>query len=439
MLVKLDSLVGAVNKIGALTNGDKQVGGVLIDTTTDGFMKVCYTDGRKAVVEKIEVDEYSDSDKREKVVVDYTRLVSILNVCKPTTNLVVSPLDISYAEEGIMNITIEKSLIVNDDTEVKISKAHQKLAYSLHDVNVKTKLLVTVDYDNVLATSTDTTSDTWNAEVLKNIITKTSNEKARTVYISPKQQGAFVCNTADMAFIPLEQDVTHPLVVYSNLASNINGVLSKLGANDCVKIKTVDGKFCFIADEDGTVGIWLVMAEPKQEHVKTLKLYNDFVYDDYKCIFVKEALADVLQSAVSSDKVDNTVIKFECTDEATTLVIDSKNGAGNIYNNYKVTCSSTYSKNGEITGLELPVSLAVLSNLINKCSEDYVSLDVHIDDKGSKYIRVGAVDTIKRDKYRAKVRNQKLLAADVEMEQDDKNRAIDISLVEKYYTTSKRV
>ena len=85
MIIRLEEFTKAIAKIQAMASGEKTVPGIMLDISDDG-VKVCYSDSRKALVEKVNAT-VEETDIKGKIVLAYSRVVSAITICQPSGRL----------------------------------------------------------------------------------------------------------------------------------------------------------------------------------------------------------------------------------------------------------------------------------------------------------------------------------------------------------------
>ena len=106
MIINLKKITNAMNKISALTSGDKSIPGVLLDLN-DNLLNVCYTDGHKALIEKLEV-EVEEGDRQGKVVVPYEMFNGAIQACQPSGIIRVEDVKLTSKDNGILTVSVDQ-------------------------------------------------------------------------------------------------------------------------------------------------------------------------------------------------------------------------------------------------------------------------------------------------------------------------------------------
>lgn len=438
MILNIKEFTGALAKITALTTGDKTVPGVLLDIK-DNTVDVCYSDGRKAFIETIGA-VVGEEDRKEKIVLNYQRLVDIMGICKSSGRIHTDDIEIIFDSDKLLRIKVEKKVAEYQNEEEEpvyktISVVEQTMAWEKADSGMKVAILTRIDYNKIFEGEE---IDTWSIDEFKRVLSKVSNEKNKIAYVSPKKASAFVANMTYMTSIPLNNPIVNPIVLSTATSKSLVDILSKMN-DDSVNVYLIDKKYCCIYNESKTVGIWLEMAASVGVHINTLGEYESKDYTKYQLTFIKEVLMNVIESAMSADKTDKTVLKFADSKlevGAKELKIASKNSMASISNEYSVLCTECIDKENNINALELPIGLKVLHDMLSKCDSDFVGIDIDINDNNVRCVRVSEIDFEKRADVMSQVRNTLMLDESSEIPDEEKlNHRKDI-IVGKHYTIS---
>lgn len=401
MIVSITSLTKAVEKVKSFADSSQNIPGILFDIRGDE-LRVCYSDGKKSIIEKIQITP-EEGDVQGKIVVGYNRMLSIIDMCRPSGEIRTDDITIKFLEGNVMSIEIVKTMLVQRNTgnvdeegeaiyaeESKVvSKFNQILNYNYTSDNLRYGILDRMNYDDIFVdaegnSSEDADFDTWDKEELKNILSKTSTEKGKTVYVSSKVNGGFVSNSAYVVFIPTDSCSEHGFAVSTLVAKSLVEILNKID-EDQVRVCKKD-RYVSIINGTDTVGIWLEMSPASKTDLATLNLYSNKSYDTFELVFSRAALNNVLSCAATMTKDEKTFLTFKEVDGYKSLVIASGKNTGDF--NVTIEGNQDNIKNWEsLKETTLPLSMKVLSAMLNDCSTTYVSLDVLSDETG-KFIRV---------------------------------------------------
>lgn len=439
MRVNIKEFTSALAKVSAFASGEKNVPGVLLDIE-ENSVKVCYSDGRKSVIEKLEAITCED-DKLEKIVLNYQRLVDIIGACQPSGKIFTEELEFIFDEKNTLIIRVEKKIAEQESADSDVvyrtcSVFDQAINWVPAGNDLKVAILSRMNYDSIFKSENP---DQWETAVFRSILDKTSTEKGRIVYVSPKNSSAFVSNMAYLSCIPIEDGYGHPMVFNTAVSKSIYDIVGKLSDYDKVTVHVIDRRYCCIHTEDNKVGIWVEMADATQMHITTLSRYQSKGYRNYQLTFIKEVLKNVVNSAMSADKSDKTVLKFgdsKLEEGSKELKIASSNAGASVSNDYSVICTECLDPTSNIDKLELPISLKVLSDMLNKCDGDYVAIDVDIDEANTKCLRVADVDLSARHEADVEARDRLSIGVDEATPVEEKLAYRTKTLGVKHYTIS---
>ena len=440
MLINLSKFTGALEKVTAFASMERNPPGVLLDIQED-YINVCYSDGRKSIIETVDA-VVEDGDRKEKIVVDYNRLVDVISACQPSGRIQTDDIEIIFNndKENTLNIKVEKKVSIGDDEDdseqMTVSVFEQTLGWVPANANRKVAIISRMDYDSIFK---EEDTDSWDIADFRKILDKTTNEQGRVVYVSPSSKIAFVSNMAFMSCVPIESGYTYPMIFPTAIAKALNEVLGKVGNRDSINIHLIDKKYCSIYTNDKKVGIWVEMVDANEMHLTTLKRYQSKEYKNYQVTLIREALQNVINAALTATKTDRTVLRFNIDEEGLPeLKITGDSSRASVSNEYTIMCMECIDRDDNIEELELPVSLKVLLDILNKCETDFVGIDIDIDESGSKSIRIAELDEDANEKMVEEVMNSLGIGEDDEIPTDEKLGYRDKVLGGRHYTLSAR-
>lgn len=392
MLVKLQGFTDALAKVKAFASDTKNVPGVLLDIR-DNYVAVCYHDGKKAVIDKVEAFIH-EGDPKEPVVIPYDRIVDIIDACQPSGSIQTGDLTFEFSETSLV-IKAQKYVAVQaDDDNIEnriVSSFEQKLNWTITDEkNMRVKVLTALPYEDIFKGEDE---DTWNVDELKEALVRTSIEKGKVMCVDSKNSRAFVVYMSYTTVVPTPE-VNNDFAINANVASSLVTILSKLPSScKTVRLSTIDGRYCNVVSDDDNTGIWFEMTKPNKMDVNTLSSYTGRDYSTYTMNFFRDALLNVIKCAIASDKSEKTEITFKPSayrHDSIALVINSQNSGASVSNDFAVVCEVLKSKDGvePITELTLPISLKVLETMVSNCKTTYIGFDVSVGEDKSKFIRV---------------------------------------------------
>lgn len=440
MIVNIKEITSALSKISALTVGDKTIPGVLLDIQDDS-LNICYSDGRKSVIEKITAI-VNEEDKKGQVVVNFQRLLDIISSCQPSGKIITDDIHMTFVDDTLLKIRAEKKISQNvGEDEEPVYKVcsifEQSIGWVPAGSSLKVSILSRMNYNDIFNAEV---VDTWDVSTFRAMLDKTSTEKSRIVYVSPKNQCAFVSNMAYLSEVPVVDANNYIIIITSAMAKAISDILGKTSANQ-VHIHSIDRKYLCVYTDDEKVGIWTEMSNASDIHLTTLGRYQSKGYRGYQLTFIREILKNVVDAAINADKSDKTVLKFgdsKIETGAKELRITSSNTNASISNSYEVVCTDCIGESDDIESLELPISLKVLSDMLNKCSTDYVGIDIDDDGTDTKCIRVSEINMEELANVIGQERDKLQLAIDQPTPKDVKLRCRLETLGIKNYTVSSK-
>ena len=400
MILSIEQLSKALDKASAFAAGEKNVPGIMLDIQ-ENSVNICYADGRKALIENIDAT-IDEGDRLERVVVDYRKFVEIVKACQPSKMIYTDDVEITFKNDSALNVRVEKkiALFESEDSEPEYKVASvfdQNIGWAKADSSIRTKILSITDYDSIFNSEK---ADEWGVEELKNILDKTSTERNKIVYLSPKKGSAFVSNMAHLSCIPMEDGYENAIVISTPVAKAMYDILSGVDGEEIVKVHILDKRYCCIYTIDKRLGVWVEMAEPSRIHLSTLERYQTKEYKSYQTTIIRAVLENAIVSAIESGEVNKTIIEFKKGKKDTKkklggleLIISSRNTSTSTINDYRVSVTEYVEgtigdKKNNIEELKLPVRLKDIMDILNKCETDYVGIDIDIDDNNTTCIRI---------------------------------------------------
>lgn len=434
MLINIRDITNALSKVSELTSGDKNTPGVMINLT-EGVCEVCYSDGHKALVEKIDVVNENE-DIYKKIVVPCDQINRAIGNCQPSGSIVVNQVRFIFMD-GVVRITAEQGInieISEGQTEFQ-RKATKSMDIPMiivdETTDQKAKLLNRMNY-NLIFEPEDSEVDEWDKEELIRLLNTMSVEKGRAVYFSPKLQKSYVVNTAYTCVIPISKKFEPTMEDYNELrgtlseagiegtyeekaaklgervhfsvcisteiASRIANILNKLPKNndeyEKVFIHSSSG-YVAIFTSDNKVGIYSEMARPSKVHIGSFENFTSFEYTKYQLTFIREFLADSIKSAVNSSKNEKTAFTFR---ESNTmpgtkeLIIVSSNASASVSDNYNVTLDTVLDPTNTLLSTTLTVSLKIFYEMLNSLKSTMVALDISEERNGQVFFRLAEIN-----------------------------------------------
>jgi hypothetical protein len=439
MILSIKEFDAAVNKISDMVSGEKNVPGVMLNIS-DNAVAVCYSDGHKAFVEKLNAIT-EDGDIKAKIVFPYEQLVRAVANCRPSGNIKVE--EIHFTVSGsVMKISADQNLLITQGEETVTKKMATKtmdIPYVLVDStqDQKAKLLNRMNYDSIFQVENGD-PDVWDRKTLINVLTNASFEKARNIYMSSKIQKVYVINSAFTCAMPIDertvaQDkidelrgelseagtsnqfearlrdlkvVIHRSAVLNTTnakiaASILNKISAAKDAEDDKVYMTVGEGFVNIFNGDDTVGIYMEQAKGSKIHIGSFERFAGFDYSRYQMTFLREFLVDSIKSAVNSSKNEKTAFTFR--DSQTTpgmidLVITSQNAGASVSDTYNLEILRTIDPEGTLKNAVITVSLKSFADMLGQLKSDYVAMDISKSDGDQTCLRLAEINTSKQER-----------------------------------------
>ena len=259
-----------------------------------------------------------------------------------------------------------------------------------------------------------------------NIIESLSAEKNKRYIFHPKEHGICIYY---VIFSTISLDGEHSILQLNQIAKAVSSILNKVDSDDSIiYVHTIDNRYMCLYNSEGTFGLFIEMQAVSNMDLSVLSKYQEKEYKDYQLTFVRDILSNVVDSVVKTNSTDKVAFKFNRDGNNIILNIESSNTNASIKNDYSIVCTDYIGLKDDIENLEIPINLKVLSDILSKCSSDYIALD--IDTENMKCIRVGSIDMKKRLEY--------LNDMDIDI---DINNSLDIRdkyLKYKFYTISSK-
>ena len=408
MRVQLADLTKAIYKIRDIVSGDKTVPGVMLDLTGDK-LKVCYSDGRKSFIEIIDA-EMEETDIRQKIVLDYKKILDAITACQPSGSLRTDDIQFIFKENKIVQIVADKFIVTYEDEDnvekQRVTTIELDFKWMDSKENMRTTVLDRENYEGIFQAEQ---VDEYDVGELIDILSKTSKEKGRNVYLNPKIQTAFVANQASLTAIPLENDITIPIVIPTITGKTLEYVFKRI-TDDKIFVHSVDNKFVKIYNEDNTLGMSFEMVPAIAPHINTFNTYKDRTYKDIQITFYKEILINTLRSikaSTTAQKIDLKLTENPVDGNVDMMILGQDTGSSthNVYNvvlngfNFAVADGKTEdeAKKEIVDTFEISIALEVLLNIVNQCDSDYITLDVTNEKNNTKMLRIADIDISKLD------------------------------------------
>ena len=424
MIVNFRDLELAVQKVKGLASDMKTVPGILLDIR-DNEILVCYSDGKKSMVEKIDA-LVGENERLGQIVLAYASFLSAIEACQPSGILEVPEIEITVEDlaRNELKITARKYVreYSGDDDEGDLREATkftQSITYSYPDPNGRSAVLSRANYDLILEGEE---YDEWSKDYLRELLGKMSKEDGKVIYFSRVVGAAYVVNLAYLGIVKTDVIKDHGFSIHTKMAKVVNDIVGKV-TGDTIRLTLEDGRYCKMRSDDGKFGLWFEIAPVTQMDGTTLKRYESKEYTTYSLVMLKSALENAIKCAAATDKNEKTSLKFkrapieddvrkaelelkdaqESMDGARVAVasraLDRENnrvvaemnvGAASTSNNFQVAVTKVDGNVDDLVNDEIVVNLKVLQDILSNCLNNYIVLDVSSDPTGV-YIRVSDV------------------------------------------------
>jgi hypothetical protein len=454
MRVDISKITSAIKKISDLTSGDKQIPGVLLnlskvdETSVEGKLQVCYSDGHKSMIEEIDVT-VEEADRIGGFTLSYEQFIRAIDNCQPSGIIKVNEMTFTFLPNNIVRLSANQSMEIKDNEgnvvgAKELATKKMDLVWTEPGSDMKSSILVRMKYNEIFEGDN---YDTYDKAELIDDLSRTSTEKGRLIYVSANVQSIFVANQAHVTSVPVsrtkelsieEQDelrgtlveqgvfteekfkdevnnqekrIHQSLVISQQMAKAIIGVLGKTSA-DTVQMYRSD-KYCniFIDTDTEKVGIWFEMAQASKAHVGSLERYNSLEYKNYQLLFFREFLSDTVKSALNSTKSEKIQMKFSPTEleqasSALDLVIASGSASASIADTYRINPEDIIDVAGDLKDRTFTIALKIFSDMLAQLKTNMVALDINIGEGDTVCIRLSEVDIDKYTKEYTNAREQ---------------------------------
>ena len=384
MIIELKKLTDAIAKVKSFAQDIKTVPGILL-RFGENQMEVCYSDGHKAIIERIET-EVEESERIGDIVVNYQVFTDVINNCQPAGVINCDELEITVSDNSTLIIEAVKYVLVgkgDDEEPVKkpVSKFRQEIKYNLPGSDIRYGVLTRMNYDDIFSADV---RDSWNKGELQNTLSRLSKDEAKVCYCSSQLKAAFAVNLNHTVFIPKEELENCGFSLSAKLAKYIVEILNKLESDE-VLVAVEERRYCKMTTPDEKVGIWFEMSPASRVDLDTLKSYESKAYAQYQIVFNRYALQDAVKCAIASDNTESTSMSFVDSEDG--LVVSIVRGRTDSKAKEFAIIAEEYKDNtGKLMDTTVPISLKAFSSILDNCSGPYLLVDIN-DDETGKYLR----------------------------------------------------
>lgn len=419
MIIQVKSLYEAIQKVKSFADTTQQVNGILFNLNGNQ-VSVCFSDGKKSIIEKLEVEQ-EDNDISGKIIVNYAKLLATMDMLQKGNNVYTIDMNMQFdVEKKCIHIKADKYMNVNravgidadgdtvyEEETKKISDIDQILAFEYPEDSIKYGLLSRMDYDGIFKGEDELEKcDQWDVGELRGILSSLISDKSSTVYVSASKQAAFVVNMVYTQYIPIEMSFENGFSLNAGVAKALVDILAKLGNDENVFIIRED-RYLTIFNDSDTLGIWMEIAPVSKTHATSLASYQSKDYTRHELVFYRNAILDAVTTAANSMKDERISASFVKEGEDIYMAFAINNSGASISVDFKVYIEGQKDLNyDELKEFKVPVSIKALMDMINNCKTNHIALDFAVDVKpdgseGGKFLRVG--ELLGRDENGAKV------------------------------------
>lgn len=407
MRLLVEELKSALDKVQRVAGDNKNPLGILLRKESAEELQVCYSDGKKAMVDVISMED--GDDLQGDLILPYKNFIDVVGSYANSAELRTKEVELEFnSENTVVTLSAVCELVVktgeyNDDNEEIIN---YKLANTFKDkikyINPETsgsryEILTRCDYSAIISLDD---YDEWDKASLQNLLSKLNKEDGKICYIASRLKAGFVANTAYVSFIPTDGVDRFGFTANSKVAKCLVDVLSKLSTNK-VYLHVEDSRYCKVMADDGKFGMWFEVAPGKPIDANKLAKYQkvktadgnevDREYNDYKLVMNKTSVAFAVRRALNSDKNDSATLQIiKNGDDKWSLVLN--NDKNKDASDNRLVLDACSDNKGDIEQLKLPFSLKLLSDIIGSCSGDAVIMAFETaEDNKSVLLKIGDI------------------------------------------------
>lgn len=396
MIIQLKDMANTMSQINDLVAGEKNVAGVMFDIQDD-CIKVCYTDGNKTLSNTIDA-VITDSDVKGKIIFNYQLLSRIIDACKPTGSIITNEINFEFSDNNLIKVKTDKVIKMMDkeeqEFERKVSNTEQLIPWVGADAaNVKAKILLRGNYDGIFDIPSED-RDCWGIVKLKDLMSRLSTENGKIVYVARKSKLGFVQNTSCVVCIPLNNSITHKIVLSTSLAKSLASVLNRLSSEyDSVYLGMMNNEIVSIVTDDNKFGLSIKNVPSNINNANQLNACISKDYTQYMLNFNREVLQSCLSGACVANASDKATISFvKNEDDTIDLVLVARNNTSSTDNRYNITSEDCVNPNGLIDSLKLNITLDMLLQAVSRANSQYIAFDIAVEANNTKMVRIAEID-----------------------------------------------
>lgn len=388
MLVKFEALTSAVDKVKVLASDMKQgIPGVLL-MQNESTLKVCYSDGHKAVCEIIEA-EFEVDESFGTVIVPYETFIGIIDVCKPDGVVQVDNINVNLRDNNMIEVDVKKFVeqaVPNSEETINKTVSHlvQSVKFNRPEEDKRQSILTRMNYETMFEHEV---FDTWNKAKLIGILKRLTKEDDKAILISSNKKAASVANLAYCAYIPCEDVINSGMCITSKIAKALIDILGKTNCDEVV-ISTENNQYCTIATSDDKVGIWFEMTKPTRMSITVIDEYVNKDYNSGRAIMLRPALANVIKCCGTISNGNEAIeLIFKTNEDGNKEMKFNGIGSASKSGDFAVEVAAS---TGDIDSEKYGINLTCLLDMVSLCNEDYVAFDFLCDERG-KFLRIADI------------------------------------------------
>lgn len=403
---KLQSAIEDCKKL----NDTKQQTYILLKFSGEGI-SVCYADNSISFIRKIEGYK-EDGDAEASVIVEVKAFSSRLDLFKISGSIHLTPLQIRIVNDSL-EMSATKYLVVAkydendelmllDNGEVDTDSVEGALVstscrFFSVESNAKFAITARTPFDSIFQPDND--SDF--AEVDKSEFIGTLERISKTIdtpicVISSNMKIAFAPGKSYTSMDNLGDTELTNISIVSSLATKVVDIFKKCDSDGLKIIKTANGNYIKISDDDDTVGVMVPNTKPKNADLATLKSFMDNPYELGRFQFNREVFDNIINSALlgmeSGSASTAITMKYDPERERMILVADKK-GAGSTSNDLCIIAENFDGDTAVLEGLTLNIVFKVLSQAISTFSKAVIEMRIgSVPNSPIKVIKIAEID-----------------------------------------------
>ena len=403
MILNFNKFAEAVKRAEKFASDAQSSKNLLLEAKGDKLC-VSFSDGKKNITERLDC-VIEDGDINERAIVTFENIRDIINSCAGSGSITIDTVTFKFDGRDKLIVDADKYYLISKDNENTIKKicshVNKEIKYTRVDDLRGGTILTRFDYDTIFTTINDS-ADEWDMSELKELLLRAAKNDPKTCFFSGAKQAAYSMTQASLTLIPFKEEISNGFSLNSKVAKSLGDIIGSLsGTDNKLLVYTVDKKFCYMMTSDETLGIMFELAQATRNDVTSLQRYTSATYDTYSFVFVKDALADTLKTALAAAKDDNSVLNFrlgtekldgaESDREELQCVIDRGNVASSISKLVVGAVSYTDSEEDSLLNTHINLNLKVLMDIMNNCIKRFVKFDL-LKNQNSVMIQISDCD-----------------------------------------------